>query len=159
MENVSDDFPSKRSSKISFQTSPEVRHQFRRKLRQLHSGNCWCLKNQKKLTAANPQALPRKTTKKRLFRCRFVEIYLLVSLWGNVGKIQLGALKWGLRATLCNWCTIVSAILDICGLFLTNFCAPFFKEIPSFFCGVTPSKTLAAPQPLNIGFPLGNEEF
>ena len=39
---------------------------------------------------------------------------------------------------------------------LTNFCAPFFKEIPSFFCGVTPSKNLAAPQPLNIAFPLGN---
>ena len=39
---------------------------------------------------------------------------------------------------------------------LTNFFAPFFKEIPSFFCGVTPFKTLAAPQPLNIGFPLGN---
>ena len=36
-------FPSKRSSKISFQTSSEVRHQFRRKLRQLHSGNRWCL--------------------------------------------------------------------------------------------------------------------
>ena len=35
--------PSKRSSKISFQTSPEVRHQLRRKLRQLHSGNRWCL--------------------------------------------------------------------------------------------------------------------
>ena len=29
VENSSDDFPSKRSSKISFQTSPEVRHQFR----------------------------------------------------------------------------------------------------------------------------------
>ena len=43
VENASDDFPSKRSSKISFQTSPEVRHQFRRKLRQLHSGNRWCL--------------------------------------------------------------------------------------------------------------------
>ena len=40
--------------------------------------------------------------------------------------------------------------------FLTNFCAPFFKEILFFFCGVTPSKTLAAPQPLNIAFPLGN---
>ena len=39
---------------------------------------------------------------------------------------------------------------------LTNFRAPFFKEIPSFFCGVTPSKTLTAPQPLNIAFPLGN---
>ena len=37
-------FPSKRSSKISFQTSPEVRHQFRRKLRQLHSGTRWCLR-------------------------------------------------------------------------------------------------------------------
>ena len=37
-------FPSKRSSKqISFQTLPEVRHQFRRKLRQLHSGNRSCL--------------------------------------------------------------------------------------------------------------------
>ena len=36
-------FPGKRSSKISFQTSPEVRHRFRRRLRQLHSGNCWCL--------------------------------------------------------------------------------------------------------------------
>ena len=34
-----DDFPSKRSSKVSFQTSPEVRHQFRH----LHSGNRWCL--------------------------------------------------------------------------------------------------------------------
>ena len=44
VENVSDDFPSKRNSKISFQTSPEVCHQFRRKLRQLHSGNRWCLK-------------------------------------------------------------------------------------------------------------------
>ena len=43
VEYASDDFPSKRSSKISFQTSPEVRHQFRRKLRQLHSGNRWCL--------------------------------------------------------------------------------------------------------------------
>ena len=42
VENASDDFPTKRSSKISFQTSPEVRHQFRRKLRQLHSGNHWC---------------------------------------------------------------------------------------------------------------------
>ena len=47
MENASDDFPSKRSSKISFQTSPEVRHQFRRKLRQLHSGNRWCLEFRK----------------------------------------------------------------------------------------------------------------
>ena len=37
-------FPSKRSSKISFQTSPEVGHQFRRELRQLHSGNRWCSK-------------------------------------------------------------------------------------------------------------------
>ena len=36
-----------------------------------------------------------------------------------------------------------------------QFCA-IFKEMPSFFCGVTPSKTLAAPQPLNIAFPLGN---
>ena len=44
VENASDDFPSKRSSIISCQTSPEVRHQFRRKLRQLHSGNRWCLK-------------------------------------------------------------------------------------------------------------------
>ena len=44
VEYASDDFPSKRSSKISFQTSPEVCHQFRRKLRQLHSGNRWCLK-------------------------------------------------------------------------------------------------------------------
>ena len=33
----------KRSSKISCQTSPEGRHQFRRKLRQLHPGNRWCL--------------------------------------------------------------------------------------------------------------------
>ena len=41
--NASDDFPSKRSSKISFQTSLEVRHRFRQKLRQLHSGNRWCL--------------------------------------------------------------------------------------------------------------------
>ena len=40
--------------------------------------------------------------------------------------------------------------------FLTNFRAPFFKEIPFFFCGVNPSKTLAAPEPLNIAFPLGN---
>ena len=39
-------FPSKRSSKISFQTSPEVRHQCRRKLRQLHSGDRWCLRLQ-----------------------------------------------------------------------------------------------------------------
>ena len=38
VEDASGDFPSKRSSKISFQTSLEVRHQFRRKLRQLHSG-------------------------------------------------------------------------------------------------------------------------
>ena len=38
-------FPSKRSSKISFQTSPEVRHQFRQKLRQLHSGNRWTPNN------------------------------------------------------------------------------------------------------------------
>ena len=36
-------FLGKRSSNISFQTSPEVRHQFRRKLHQLHSGNRWCL--------------------------------------------------------------------------------------------------------------------
>ena len=43
VENASAKFPSKRSSKISFQTSPEVRRQFRRKLRQLHSGNRWCL--------------------------------------------------------------------------------------------------------------------
>ena len=40
---------------------------------------------------------------------------------------------------------------------LTNFRAPFFKEIPFFlFCVATPSKTLATPQPLNIVFPLGN---
>ena len=43
VENSSDDFPSKRSSKISCQTSPKVRHQLRRKLRRLHSGNRWCL--------------------------------------------------------------------------------------------------------------------
>ena len=41
VENASDDFP---QQKKSFQTSPEVRHQFRQKLRQLHSGNRWCLK-------------------------------------------------------------------------------------------------------------------
>ena len=43
VENASDNFPSKRSSKISCQTSPKVRHQFRRKLRRLHPGNRWCL--------------------------------------------------------------------------------------------------------------------
>ena len=37
-------FPSEWSSKISFQTSPEVRHQFRWKLRQLHSANRRCLR-------------------------------------------------------------------------------------------------------------------
>ena len=37
-----------------------------------------------------------------------------------------------------------------------QFLRAIFKEIPSFFCGVTPSKTLAAPQPLNIAFSLGN---
>ena len=40
-----------------------------------------------------------------------------------------------------------------------QFLRAIFKEIPSFCCGVTPSKTLAAPQPLNIGFPLGNRVF
>ena len=54
VEKISDDFPSKRSSKISFQTSPEVRHQFRRKLRQLHSGNRWCLGKQSALTTHTP---------------------------------------------------------------------------------------------------------
>ena len=49
-----------------------------------------------------------------------------------------------------------SLAIAILALLLTNFCAPFFKEIPSFFCRVTPSKTLAAPQTLNIAFPLGN---
>ena len=39
---------------------------------------------------------------------------------------------------------------------LTNFCAPFFKEIPSFFLWDAPSETLAAPKPPNIAFPLGN---
>ena len=39
---------------------------------------------------------------------------------------------------------------------LSNFCAPFLRKFLFFFCGVTPSKTLAAPQPLNIAFPLGN---
>ena len=43
VENALTILPSKRSSKISSQTSPEVRHQLRRKLRQLHSGNRWCL--------------------------------------------------------------------------------------------------------------------
>ena len=43
VENASDDFPQQKKLEISFQTSPEVRHQFRRKLRQLHSGNRWCL--------------------------------------------------------------------------------------------------------------------
>ena len=39
VENASDDFPrQKKSQKISFKTSPEVRRQCRRKLRQLHSG-------------------------------------------------------------------------------------------------------------------------
>ena len=44
-------FPSKRSSKISFQTSPEVRHQLCRKLRQIHSGNRWCLQRSDVLPA------------------------------------------------------------------------------------------------------------
>ena len=56
VENASDDFPSKRSSKIFFQTSPEVCHQFRRKLRQLHSGNRWCLE------------IPKNTAFMRTFR-------------------------------------------------------------------------------------------
>ena len=44
VENPSDDFPQqKKLSKISFQTSPEVRHQFRRKVCQLRSGTRWCL--------------------------------------------------------------------------------------------------------------------
>ena len=43
-------------------------------------------------------------------------------------------------------------------VFLTNFCAPFFKEIPFFFCGVTPLQNprCTPPSPLNIAFPLGN---
>ena len=31
---------------------------------------------------------------------------------------------------------------------LTNFCAPFFKEIPSFFCGATPVQIPRRTQPL-----------
>ena len=65
VENASDVFPSKRSSKISFQTSPEVRRQFRRKLRQLHSGNRWCLDFAWRRTHASgpppPAASPRTT--------------------------------------------------------------------------------------------------
>ena len=53
-----------------------------------------------------------------------------------------------------EWQGVWNCIFEL----LTNFCAPFFKEIPFFFCGVTPSKTLAAPEPLNIAFPLGNGE-
>ena len=49
---------SKRSSKISFQTSPEVHHQFRRRLRQLHSGNRWCshmVASKRERKTENPQ--------------------------------------------------------------------------------------------------------
>ena len=60
VENASDDFPSKKKSKIFFQTSPEIRHQFRRKLRQLHSGNRWCLAFQRKSVAAARKAKNHK---------------------------------------------------------------------------------------------------
>ena len=43
VENASDDFPQQKKLEYFFQTLPEVRHQFRRKLRQLHSGDRWCL--------------------------------------------------------------------------------------------------------------------
>ena len=43
VEHASDYFSSRRSSNIIFQTSPEIRHQFRRNFHQLHSRSRWCL--------------------------------------------------------------------------------------------------------------------
>ena len=40
VENASDDFPQQKKLENLL---PELRHPFRRKLRQLHSGNRWCL--------------------------------------------------------------------------------------------------------------------
>ena len=45
----------------------------------------------------------------------------------------------------------------VSGYPLTNdVCTPCFKAIPSFSCVVTPSKHLAARQPLKVASPLGN---
>ena len=85
-----------------------------------------------------------------------------------MSQLQLRVSRYTVQLSFCRRATLTSPITEdrkhsnvnsseIFGsLFATVFCAPFFKEIHSFFCVVTPSKTLAALQPLNIAFPLGN---
>ena len=58
VENASDDFPQQKKLENLLETSPEVRHQFRRKLRQLHSGNRWCLQCTGKQMRIPPFPLP-----------------------------------------------------------------------------------------------------
>ena len=43
VENAPDDFPKEKKLENLLPNFAEVRHQFRQKLRQLHSGNRWCL--------------------------------------------------------------------------------------------------------------------
>ena len=84
-------FPSKRSSKISFQTSPEVRHQFRRKLRQLHSGNRWCL-DMSQILKPNTQSFLNSTI------CNLFWLECSLSVQGSDGIAKFGNLPLPIMA-------------------------------------------------------------
>ena len=80
-------FPNKGSLKISFQTSPEIRHQFRRKLRQLHSGNRWCL---------NIAQLSRDMLQNGVsHRCACVKLSTR-AIWGIAAIVSQYRAIWGL---------------------------------------------------------------
>ena len=74
--------------------------------------------------------------------CRFPAGFKPPRLGTHVSDLLSVRFLWGIAAPSRDM-----AITQTC-LCLTNFCAPFFKEIPFFFAvRWPPSKTLAAPQP------------
>ena len=93
-------FTSKTSSKISFQTSPEVRHQFRRKLGQLHSGNRWCLLLLKRQGITLASDFAHLRLESRLRSDQTSSFCSMVSPWRSLAGITSGQRLHSRIATL-----------------------------------------------------------
>ena len=122
--------PSKRSSRTSFQTSPEVRHQLRRKLRQLHSGNRWCLLSgfsnaQTQNAEFVERTWPERHPWPQLLREAFKSQAIVARRCLNASILQLKALNRAeLKMTHLRWRSPICGFLRKSAVFCGFLCPP-----------------------------------
>ena len=115
VENAFADFPSKRSSKISCQTSPNVRHQFRRKLRRLHSGinglSSYGQQPPPPLREMRPDGFPAATTSTDISKIRVGLLLTLADEGHLLSSREAIAVRWK-RET--EWVSEIQMHLWLC---------------------------------------------